>query len=258
MRRFSILLFCVWAYQAYAQQSLPHVFDETALQFKVAQIDEFMHRFNYDVAFDGSRPVSKQDTAIYMTERIKNMATVFNLEKFGDKQHMLDSLSLAFCHEVIDSCYVLDYKSGAWYAKVTIECFYAQKKHPVALFLRPEQIKDEEYKWVIYDVEASILNLTQEKDSLIILPSEHGVGFVSLAEKVKLKPNAVNSLFVKDYRYNRLSVFSFLVSRQLLRPNSVKGTMFHFDVGDYSFDVERIERTQNYNSGWLINTLIKH
>ena len=246
----------IQAFSVYCQTLFSHMFDETELKFKVVQIDEFMRRFNYDTAYDGSATLNKCDS-LYINERLKNMATLFNLEKFGSKPEILDSLSLAFCNYVIENNIRLDYKESSWYAKVDISATYVQKKQTISLYLHPEQIKNDEYKWVIGDVNSSIISIEETKDSLLILPSEHGISFISLPEKIKLKPKAVNTLFYNDYKYDRMSVLHFLISNQLLKVGVVLKTTFHFDLPDYSFDVERIERDKGYNQGWLINSIIR-
>ena len=95
------------------------------------------------------------------------------------------------------------------------------------------------------------------KDSLLILPSEHGISFVSLPEKIKLKPNAINTLFYKGYKYDPLTVLHFLISNQIIKVSTIRKVVFHFDLPAYSFDVERIERDKTYNKGWLINSIEK-
>ena len=250
----AILLFPF--FKGNSQTILPHMFDETELQFKVVQIDEFMRRFNYDTAYDGSSPLGKGDT-LYVRERLKNMATLFDLSKYGNKQGVIDSLSLSLCHYVIDNGIRLDYKESSWYAKVDMNVTFAQKKQVVSLYLRPEQIKGDEYKWIICDVQSPIFRNESIKDSLLILPSEHGISFVSLPEKIKLKPRAVNTLFYSGYKYDTLSVFHFLISSQLLKVGTIRKTLFHYDLPDYSFDVERIERDKTYNKGWLVSSINK-
>lgn len=250
-----IVLLIPW-FKGYSQDLFPHVFDETELKFKVVQIDEFMTRFNYDKAYDGSTPLEKCDS-LYLNERLKNMATLFNLDKFGTEQGILDSLSLSLCNYVIENDIRLDYRESSWYAKVDVGVTFTQKKQSVSLYLHPEQIKENEYKWVIGDVDSSIISKEETKDSLLIFPSEHGISFVSLPEKIKLKPKAVNTLFCKDYKYDNLSVFDFLISNQLCKIGNVQKVVFHFDLPDYSFDVERIERDNDYNQGWLVNSIVR-
>ena len=40
---------------------------------------------------------------------------------------------------------------------------------------------------------------------------------------------------------------------QKLKVNPITKVIFHFQLGDYTFSVERIEKEQSYNQGWLIN-----
>lgn len=255
MRRFIIIIVMLsHAFSGCCQDLFHHEFDEVELQFKVAQIDEFMRRFNYDTAYDGSSPLDKSDS-LYVSERVKNMATLFNLDKYGNRHNMLDSLSSSLCNYVIEKELRLDYKESLWYALVNISATYEKKNQIISFYLRPEQIKGDEYKWVIFDVYSPIIAVEETKDSLLILPSEHGIGFVSLPEKIKLRPKAVNTLFTKNYKYDSLSVLQFLISNQLLKVGSVQKTVFHFDLPDYSFDVERIEKGKDYNKGWIINSI---
>lgn len=85
MKRYIFLIVAVFYLNGAFAQFFSTVIDEQELKFKVKQIDEFMHRFNYDIAYDGSSPVFMKDSATYVAERTKNMLTLFNLDKFLTK-----------------------------------------------------------------------------------------------------------------------------------------------------------------------------
>lgn len=71
MKRYILtFLVIVIAHTAFAQFATTFI-DETELQFKVKQIDEFMQRFNYDITYDGKKPTAQKDSIKYKENRVK-------------------------------------------------------------------------------------------------------------------------------------------------------------------------------------------
>ncbi|MBP3788600.1 MAG: hypothetical protein J6I52_03180 [Prevotella sp.] len=237
-----------------ASQGLPTVFDETELQFKVKQIDEFFRRFNFEETYDGSKAVDKNDSS-YTDMRLKNMATLFNLEKFKGENDILDSTALSLCNHVMEHNKKIDYKDSTWTAEAMCAITYNQKKYPLSIYLKPEQIKGDYYKWVIMDVSSPLFNEPQicSDDSLFLSPAEHGISFITIPEMINKHIKGVRTLSSRMYKYSSLSVFNFLVSHNLLKLSLINSVKFHFKIDNYSFIVERLEKENTYNKGWLIN-----
>lgn len=77
------------------------VINETALQFRVKQIDEFFTRFNYETDYTGKEPQSPTDKEMHR----KNLLTLVNLDKFKGDGNEPDSVLNRFVDYVIDKNY---------------------------------------------------------------------------------------------------------------------------------------------------------
>lgn len=229
------------------------------LQFKVKQIDEFMQRFNYDITYNGKKPVLENDSIKYKADRIKNMMTLFNLDKYMDKNKRPTKLASEFIEYVLENQCKLNYADSTWTAIAKCWCTYQGQKRVIYLHLNVERIKGVEYKWVISEVTGKLFeNENLNRDStLFISPAEHGIGFISLTTLINSNPQAVNSFSSKQHKNDNISVFDFLIASKVLKLISIEKVSYHYDLGEYSFDVERIEKEKSYNKGWLINN-IKH
>lgn len=255
MKIWMLLLGLVFSAQIRTQQiSLPVVIDETQLQFRVKQVDEFMRRFNFDTLYDGSKPV---DT-VSLDERLKNMYTVFRLENFKSDDGTPNKLMTDFCTYIVKNNLRLEYEDNNWMAEVVCDAKMDGKRHKISLLLQTEHIKDVLYKWVLVDAKADFMdNLsTVSKDSLFISPAEHGIGFITLPSIINLSVSDVNTVFKKDWIPDRLSVFSYLVSSKKLSLLAVDKVIYHWTLGDYSFDVERFEGENSSNQGWLVSKIV--
>jgi len=249
----TITLLCILAAQHTFAQLLPTFIDETELQFKVKQIDEFMQRFNFEVTYDGTRV----NDSLPRDVRLKNMYTLFDLDKFPVKAGVPDSVMSGFCNYVIDNGHRLSYEDSTWQAEAVCNAIFKSKKTNISLILRTEQIKDILYHWVLTDVKSPLFDdmYKEAKDSLFISPAEHGISFITLPRIINLSVTDVNTIFHKDWHPDMLSVFYYLIASNMLKLQSVDHVIYHFTIGDYQFDVERVERDKSYNSGWLISKL---
>lgn len=259
MKRYiiAILTFLI-AHSTFAQFATTYI-DELELKFKVKQIDEFMQRFNYDITYDGKRPIIAKDSIKYKEERVKNMLTLFNLDKFMDKNKRPSKLASDFLEYAINNNYRLNYADSTWTANVKCWGTYQGQKRAINLTLKVEKIKGVEYKWVIASVDGKIFDPLKEKrdSSLQITPAEHGIGFISLPTLLNTNASSIASFDSKEYKNEKLSIFNYLIATRTLRLTSVEKVSYHYRLGEYCFDVERIEKEKSYNKGWLINN-IKH
>lgn len=251
--RIITILLCTFAFHNAFAQILPTFIDETELQFKVKQIDEFMQRFNGDIQYDGTRMSDSLPRDI----RLKNMYTLFDLEKFPMKDGAPDSTMSVFCNYVIGNNYRLCYEDSTWQAEVVCNAMFKNQKTRISLTLHTEQIKDVLYHWVLTDVKSPLFNdiHKETKDSLFISPAEHGISFITLPRIINLSVTDVNTIFHKNWHPDILSIFYYLISSNLLKLQSVDHVIYHFNLGKYEFDVERVERDKSHNSGWLISKL---
>lgn len=232
---------------------ITHV-DETELQFKVKQIDEFFQRFNYDIDYKWERPQEKNN----FTLRKKNMQTLFNYDVFSSQEKKIEIND--FIDYVIDNQIRISYEDSTWYAMAYADAVYNGKKCELQIKLKTERIKDVYYKWVIADVNSPIFSLLQEgpKDSISISPAEHGVSFISLPEFFDLNKANIRALYANGYKSSNLPVFEFLLRNKMLKINMVRSVKYYFELPYAHFCVERIEKEKSYNQGWLINSLKFH
>lgn len=254
MRYIIILFFLIMGILPSKAQHLPAVIDETNLQLKVKQIDEFMRRFNYDETYEGILPAEPGNKE----ERLRNMLTVFRIKNFTE-QGQLNRTIHEFCNYVIEHNYRLEYEKSDWSAEVTCRAKMNGKPQTVSLELKTEKIRDVLYKWVLTDVSADFLGAksNESKDSLFISPAEHGISFITLPRIINLSVTDVDTVFKKDWHPDNLSVFNYLISNKILVLSSVEKVSYHFRVGGYKFLVERFEGENTPNQGWLISYVEK-
>lgn len=227
--------------------------DETALEFRVKQIDEFFQRFNYETDYKGDSPTDPNDKV----ERKKNMLTLFNLDKFLNKNNEIDSVADVFLDYIIDNNITLHYEDTIWYAKAKCSLTYEGKQHDAVMKLKTERVKDVIFKWVIVDISSTLFKQfpTDMKDSVTISPAEHGISFITIPGTLNLNKSSVGSTFAKGYQRSCLCAFDFLMATGKLKVNMIKQVTFHFNLPEADFVVEQIEKDKSYNQGWLINKL---
>lgn len=241
-------------------QIFTQVIDEQRLQFKVKLIDEFFRRFNYETDYKGESIMAQTDSVPSDTVmKRKNLMTLFNLNTFANKNKELDSISTDFLDYVIRNNKQIHYADTTWYAEAVSSFQMEGKSYPIRIFLETEYVKDVIYKWVITDVETSVLsNLTDTiKSGVSIMPGAHGSSFITLPETVNLNANSVPALFHKEYKPNTLTVFAYLVSTGKIKLQNVTKVIYHFQLDNYNFTVERFEKDKSYNTGWLISKITK-
>lgn len=240
-------------------QIFTQVIDEKELQFKVKQIDEFFRRFNYETDYEGNVIADLPDSL--STDSVlkrKNLMTLLNLDVFANDKNELDSVASAFLNYVIDNHLTIHYADTTWFAEAFLSTTYRGKSDPIRLYLKTEQVKDVIYKWVIADVLSPLLDVLTEsvKDSLTIYPGAHGTSFMTVPNQINLNARSVRTLYPKGYQTSSLPVFEFLVSTEQIKLSSITKVNYHFRLDDnYSFVVEKIEKADSYNKGWLINRI---
>lgn len=242
-------------------QIFTQVIDEQELQFKVKQIDEFFRRFNYETDYKDESVAAQVDSvSVDSVMKRKNLMTILNLDSFMDKNKALDSIAAGFLDYVINNGKQIHYTDTTWYAEAVSSLIMSGKSYPIRIFLQTEHVKDVTYKWVITGVETPIFSsLTDSlKLQISILPNAHGTAFMALPGFVNLNAQSVQSLFCKDYKPNMLTVFAYLISTGKIKLQSVTKVIYHFQLDDYKFTVERFEKAKSYNKGWLISKIIKN
>ena len=253
---FTLIIINFFLFQTMNAQIFTSVIDETALQFKVKQVDEFFDRFNYVIDYKGDAPIDVADREA----RRKNFLTLLNLDKFSKNNKNLDSIANEFVNYIIENDVKIHYEDSSWCAEAKGTLVFEGKKYDVTLYLKTEQIRDVMYKWVVSEIESPLFNQFSKKTegSITISPAEHGIGFMTVPETFNLNNYVVGTTFVKGYQRNNLTVFDFLMTTGKIKMSHITKVVYHFNLSEFDFDVERIERTEGYNQGWLINNIKKH
>lgn len=242
-------------------QIFTEVIDENELIFKVKSIDEFFQRFNYEVNYKGESVTFQNDTTTSSLEmKRKSLITLLDFETFLDKDRNTDSISTAFLKYVMDNEYKINYADTIWYAEAISSFKMNDKEYPITLYLQTEHVRDVIYKWVIRDVDSPLFsNLTDSISSEhSIFPGAHGTSFITLPETINLNARYIQSFFYKGYKPNLLSVFAYLVERGEVKMQKVTNVIYHINIGDYKVKVERFNKSNSYNNGWLISEITKN
>lgn len=240
-------------------QIFSEVIDENALVFKVKSIDEFFKRFNYEVNFRGESVGDiMRDEAEDSIMKRKSLMTLLDFDTFLDRERNMDSISSEFIGYVMDNDCKINYSDTTWFAEAFASFKMNGKEYPITIRLNTEHVKDVIYKWVIRDISSPVFsNMT---DSVVsdksIFPGAHGTSFITLPETINLNADSVQSFFYNGYEPDTLSVFACLVMEKKLTMQSVTKVIYHIKVGDYEITVERFEKGDSYNNGWLISKII--
>lgn len=237
-------------------QILSTVINETALQFRVKQVDEFFQRFNYEVRYTGEKPSDSRNSE----QGRKNLMTLFNIDKFMKPNHQMDSLAEDFIEYVLKNNVKIHYADTCWYAEAKTSIVCDGKKHNATLILKTEHVKDVIYHWVIADVQSPLFASfpSKPKGHLSISPAEHGVGFISVPESINLNRSALATAMPRGYKRDVLNVLDYLFASGKAKLGPITNVQYRFNIGEYSFVLEHIEKEKGYNQGWLINSIEKN
>lgn len=249
----TLLLSIILPFSASSQSLLSGHIKEDLLKGRVKQVEEFMARFNYEEDWEGKKVNDSADTSL----RAKYLQTLFDYSRFRDDDGKLIPVAEHFVQDVVEHRYMIHYTDSSWVAKVRCKAVIDRKTTDVTLILRTEQVAPHEYHWVISGVESPIFNKELEKAPRpVISPIEHEIGFTGLLSLSSKGEKDVSRLFPQSMSYDRLSMLSILLKNGLIKLTEIEKVCFlFFNVPGYSFTIERIERKDSYNTGWLITSL---
>lgn len=262
MKQFLLfLLFVVYGEcSLYAQNTETWFVDayEQQLEVRVKQIDEFMTRFNFSTSYDG-KPISVDSN---LKRKKLNILSLLDWGVFRTQQKTLLPIAEEFCDTICTRHPKISYAESDWFASVDCSAMYKGKSTGLTMLLKPEQIQYDEFKWSIIGVECKVINTSainsyKQQSKAFISPAEHGINFMSLPSMLKKNPKRISSYVTSSQQAEALSVFEYLVFNGQLAIQEVKKVSYHFHVLDYAFVVERKDRINSLNSGWLITQLSK-
>ena len=250
--RYLLLISILFYVLPISAQSFPDSVFQDDVRYKVKLLDEFMKRFNGEETHD---MLANQDS---LQEEL-NILYLMNADMFkANKDSMLQ-----VANEFIDSIRVnqtkLFYTDSLWYAEVMVNCSYKKKAEQITLFLRPEEIKPQQHRWVIIGAKGDILTLepSRRNNGLNILPNNHEVGFMALPKIHLLGNDKILNYASANYRTDQLTVLYSMIYSGTLKMDTTDKIIYHFgEVPGFVFTVERHVR-EGFNSGWLISSIKK-
>ncbi len=233
-------------------QILTTEFDENVLKMRVKQLDEFISRFNYETDIEGNK-IEKPDIDM----RKKYILSLFNQDILkSDSVFKLAEQFIDYaCNK--DTAKYIKFSDNNWYAQAFCKVKYNNKEHDISIVLKPEKIKEFEYKWVICAVSSEFLKIKPEKINLglMISPVDNELGFMSLPDISKQGHTNVLNYASKNYKVDELSVFFALIQSNRLKITAVNKIKYHFmQLNNWVFTVEHFNRKGD-NAGWLISSI---
>lgn len=222
---FTFLLCIAFPFSVSSQTFFSGFIKEELLKGRVKQIEEFMARFNYEEDWEGKKVKEKSDSLM----RAKYIHTLFDYSRFRQKDGKLKPPAEQFIKDAVSHHYLIHYTDTSWRAKVKCKAKVCGKSTTLTLYLRIQQVAPYEYRWVVSDAESPLFKNTKGSiPPLKISPVEHELGFTGL---LSLSSPNLQITLIEDVRY------------------------IFLNIPGYSFTVERIERKNSYNTGWLITSL---
>lgn len=233
-------------------QSLPDKEFQNNAKYRVKLLDEFMARFNGEETHE---MIAGEDSL----KKDLNLLYLMDSEMFAANRDSMQQLSNEFADSIHANRTKLFFDDGQWFAEVKVNCTYVNKPTQITLYLRPEEIKPFQHRWVIVGAQGKILalNPSQRNHGLDILPNNHEVGFMALPKIHLLGNDKVLNYSAADYRTDQLTAFYTMIYTGVLKMNSADEITYHFlEVPGFAFTVKRQVR-KGFNSGWLISQIKK-
>ena len=222
---FTFLLCFAFPFSVSSQTLFSGHIKEDLLKGRVKQVEEFMARFNYEEDWEGKKVKEKSDSLM----RAKYIHTLFDYSRFRQKDGKLKPPAEQFIKDAVSHHYLIHYTDTSWRAKVKCKAKVRGRSTALTLYLRTQQVAPYEYRWVVSNAESPLFKNTKDSiPPLKISPVEHELGFTGL---LSLSFPKLQITMIEDVSY------------------------IFMNVPGYSFSVERIERKNSYNTGWLITRL---
>lgn len=221
----TLLFGFVFPFSASSQSYFSGPIKEDLLKGRVKQVEEFMARFNYEEDWEGKKVAQRADTIL----RSKYLHTLFDYSRFRQKNGKLTPLAERFIWDVVRHHRLIHYADTSWRARVKCKALLDGKATKLTLYLHTQQVAPYEYRWLVKKVESPTLtNIPETIMKLSLSPVEHEIGFTGLLSSSTAK---VKFTKIEDVSYQ------------------------FFSIPGYAFTIERLERKDSYNTGWLITSL---
>lgn len=226
--------------------------NDTAFQegfaMHVTSVSEFMHRFNGEE----SHPDFVNADASF--KRVSNLMMLFDLR--SSKVRSKEKIVYDFVNQVDTTKVFLNFADTLWFAQVKCAIQYKETDYSIDLFLKPERVKGDLYRWALVGVKNLYGNVIKPRKWRIIDSTDNELDFMILQDRVKYDSDYAYSYRSADTQLDQLTIFLTLVHEKSIILESSEVTSYHFfSIPGYYFTLERVERKSN-NAGWLISDII--
>lgn len=215
----------------------------------VKSIDEFILRFNAERFHPGINPEEESD------KRIQSLASLVDYQRFLIDDSAVASLLVSFFDSVCWNDILLNIESGDIYAEAQSVFEYKQQKIPINLVLKYENIRDDYYKWAIVGANGlTDFRLIDTSCNGYINPIQHEMHFSELTSACE---SDLTRFVSADRQIDQLFFLLGMIKTGQMNFVACNKVLFHFmQIPGFVFVVGKANRL-SYNSGYLINTIIK-
>lgn len=228
---------------------------EERLIVKVAHIEEFIDRFN----FEKDSYFSNYVLASYPDQHIDRSVIVTSLINQRNDLH-----KTALCQEFVSQVtssqrpVVLDFNDAMWYATVPLTLHTSSKDFEAILTLEVQLNEDYSAEWVIAGVKSNLLPLPDDDITFFIKPSSHATYFPEIREVAK-SPIRLKQVISERHAFSSLLLFEKLLGLESIISLSISTDItYHFlQMPGWIFKVSNFNSDDSLNSGWLISELQK-
>jgi hypothetical protein len=230
--------------------------ENTRFAARVKQLEDFIHRFNFQTDILGN-PITDISNVTIELNSNKIKFSKYQLIKFlFNSEKIITNEDSLFIQEICKKTNpeIISFYDDNWYAVTKCNVTYNNKAENLDLSLMNEVYPGHKSKWVICGSDANFLNVLQKaKDSLSILsPISNDLNFQELTKAFN-QPDNLSQFFEKNTKLAQFPVLAALMKSKQIKFNNVKNIVYHFlQIDGWIFTVDFYNREQG-NSGWLIS-----
>jgi hypothetical protein len=228
---------------------------EEKLIVKIAHIEEFIDRFNFEEGSYFNNYVKSEYGDKAITREIV-LESMFNQRNGLQKEELSYNFINTVCTSGRPS--TLDFHDPMWYATVPLTLHTKEKDYNAILTLEIQLNEDSSTEWVIAGAQSSILPKPEEEVNFFIKPSSHATHFPELLELSKSSAR-LQEVISERHSNSALKLFDKLLSTNIVTSISIsKDIKYHFlQISGWVFQVSYYNDNESLNTGWLISDLKK-
>jgi len=228
---------------------------EERLIVKVAHIEEFIERFNFEEGSYFSNYVQSKYSDMNIGRNVV-IESLFNQRNNLQKEALSQEFIATACSK--ERPVLLDFYDAMWYATIPLTINTKTKKFDAILTLEVQLNEDYSAEWVIAGAQSKYLKKPSEEISFFIKPSSHATYFPELREVAK-STSKLKQVISERHEYRTLLWFERLLGLEAVTSLSIsKEITYHFlQIPGWILKVSNFNEDDNLNSGWLISEISK-